>query len=101
MKRNVRERFITYEHFYLAEPTDEALPLDISTMQNTFSSLVKIGWVGFVSFVKPPNLKVHAGLFCECTSTTRVEYMTCANALCPMRPPRASQGSVREPSSKC
>lgn len=43
MKRNVRERFITYEHFYLAEPTDEALPLDISTMQNTFSSLVKIG----------------------------------------------------------
>lgn len=22
MKRNVRERFITYEHFYLAEPTD-------------------------------------------------------------------------------
>lgn len=86
MKRNVRERFITYEHFYLAEPTDEALPLDISTMQNTFSSLVKIGWVGFVSFVKLPNLKVHAGLFCECASTTRVEYMTCANALCPMRP---------------
>lgn len=67
MKRNMRERFITYEHFYLAEPTDEALPLDISTMQNTFSSLVKIGWVGFVPFVKPPNLKVHTGLFFEHT----------------------------------